>query len=74
MVQFSAFICMFSTILLVMKIGPGFWSRARALVPASIPSPKPDFIPNFVTKLLIGYMQMNDMPREAIPETIQASL
>ena len=68
MVQFSAFICMFSTILLAMKIGPGFWPRA--LVPASNPSPKPDFIPNFVTKLLIGYMQMNDN----MPETIQASL
>ena len=66
MVQFSAFICMFSTILLAMKIGPG----PRALVPASNPSPKPDFIPNFVTKLLIGYMQMNDF----MPETIQASL
>ena len=68
MVQFSASICMFSTILLAMKIGPGFWSRAP--VPASNPSPKPDFIPNFVTKLLIGYMQMKDI----MPETIQASL
>ena len=71
MVQFSAFICMFSTILLAMKIGPGFWSRdQRPLVPASNFSPKPDFIPNIVTKLLIGYMQMNDI----MPETIQASL
>ena len=68
MVQFSAFICMFSTILLAMKIGPGFWFRA--LVPASNFSPKPDFIPNFVTKLLIGYMRMNDI----MPETIQAPL
>ena len=66
MVQFSAFICIFSTILLAMKIGPGFWSR----VPAFNSSPKLDFIPNFVTKLLIGYMQMNDI----MPDTIQASL
>ena len=65
---------MFSTILLEMKIGPRFSLGPRALVPASILPPKPDLIPNFVTRLLIGYMQMNDMPREAMPETIQASV
>ena len=53
---------MFSTILMSMKIGPDFGSGPLALVLVSIHSPSPDFIPNFVTKLLIGYMQMNDMP------------
>ena len=52
------------------KLVPDFGPGPRALVPASNFSPKPDFIPNFVTKLLIGYMQMNDI----MPETIQASL
>ena len=70
MVQFSAFICMFITILLAIKMVPDFGPGPRALVLASNPSPKPDFIPNFVTKLLIGYMQMN----EIMPETTQASL
>ena len=64
---------MFSTILMSMKIGPDFGSGSLALVPASIHSPSPDFIPNFVTKLLIGYMQMNDLP-SSYARTIQASL
>ena len=64
---------MFSTILMSMKIGPDFGSGPLPLVPASIHSPSPDFIPNFVTKLLIGYMQMT-ICREAMLETIQASL
>ena len=55
---------------LQLKLVPDFGPRPRLLVPASYPSLKPDFISNFVTKLLIGYMQMNGI----MPETIQASL